>query len=43
MQNLARTTTRPVEFYGETIPEDTKVMLLWASGNRDERVLWFRT
>lgn len=37
VQNLARTTTRPVEMYGETIPEGVKVMLLWASGNRDER------
>ncbi|MYH87810.1 MAG: cytochrome P450 [Acidimicrobiaceae bacterium] len=37
VQNLARTTTRPVEMYGATIPEGVKVMLLWASGNRDER------
>ena len=37
VQNLARTTTRPVELHGETIPEGSKVMLLWASGNRDER------
>jgi cytochrome P450 len=26
-----------VECHGETIPEGVKVMLLWASGNRDER------
>ncbi len=37
VQNLARTTTRPIELHGETIPEGVKVMLLWASGNRDER------
>jgi cytochrome P450 len=37
VQNLARTTTRPVELHGETIPEGVKVMLVWASGNRDER------
>lgn len=37
VQNLARTTTRPVELHDQTIPEGVKVMLLWASGNRDER------
>lgn len=37
VQGLARTTTRDVEIHGETIPEGKKVMLLYASGNRDER------
>lgn len=37
VQNLARTTTRPVELHGETIPDGVKVMLLWGSANRDER------
>lgn len=37
VQNLARTTTRPVEMHGETIPEGEKVLLLYGSGNRDER------
>lgn len=37
VQNLARTTTRPVEIGGVTIPEGRKVMLLYGSANRDER------
>ena len=37
VQNLARTTTRPVELHGEELPEGAKVLLVYASGNRDER------
>lgn len=37
VQNLARTTTRPVTLHGETIPEGLKVMLLYGAANRDER------
>ncbi len=37
VQNLARTTTRPVELHGERIPEGAKVLLLYAAGNRDDR------
>ncbi|MBW2713011.1 MAG: cytochrome P450 [Deltaproteobacteria bacterium] len=37
VQGLARMTTRDVEIHGKTIPEGRKVMLLYASGNRDER------
>lgn len=37
VQGLARTTTRDVEIEGRTIPEGRKVMLLYASANRDER------
>ncbi len=37
VQNLARTTTRPVELHGEELPEGSKVLLVYASGNRDER------
>ena len=37
VQNLARTTTRPVTVHGETIPEGRKVMLLYGAANRDER------
>ncbi|HKJ24167.1 MAG TPA: cytochrome P450 [Myxococcota bacterium] len=36
-QNLARTLTRDVEIEGKTIPEGRKVLLLYASANRDER------
>ncbi len=36
-QNLARTTTRPVELHGREIPADVKVMLLYAAANRDDR------
>lgn len=37
VQGLARTTTRDVEIEGVTIAKGRKVMLLYASGNRDER------
>ena len=37
VQGLARTTTREVSIHGETIPENSKVLLLFASANRDER------
>ena len=37
VQNLARTTTRPVTIQGVDIPEGKKVLLLYASANRDER------
>jgi len=37
VQGLARMTTRDVEIRGTTIPADRKVMLLYASGNRDQR------
>jgi cytochrome P450 len=39
VQGLARTTTRPVTLHGVTIPEERKVLLLFASANRDERRL----
>ncbi|MEM9202502.1 MAG: cytochrome P450 [Actinomycetota bacterium] len=37
VQNLARTTTRPVEIAGTAIPADHNVLLLYGSANRDER------
>ncbi len=37
VQGLARTATRDVEIEGKTIPEGRKVLLLYASANRDER------
>lgn len=37
VQGLCRTTTRDVEMQGEAIPEGRKVLLLYASANRDER------
>lgn len=37
VQNLARTTTRPVTIDGTDIPAGKKVLLLYASANRDER------
>jgi len=37
VQGLARMTTRDVEMGGKVIPKDRKVMLLYASANRDER------
>jgi len=37
VQGLARTTTREVEIEGKTIPAGRKVMLLYASANRDPR------
>jgi len=36
-QGLARTTTRNVTIEGKTIPKDRKVLLLYASANRDDR------
>jgi cytochrome P450 len=37
VQGLARTTTRDVDIGGAQIPEGSKVLLLYASANRDER------
>jgi cytochrome P450 len=37
VQGLARTTTRDVALEGKVIPSGRKVMLLYASANRDER------
>jgi cytochrome P450 len=37
VQNLARTTTRPVTVADVEIPADKKVLLLYGSANRDER------
>jgi len=37
VQGLARTTTRDVELHDKVIPVQTKVMLLYASANRDPR------
>ena len=37
VQGLARTTTVDVEVHGRTIPAGRKVLLLYASGNRDPR------
>ena len=37
VQGLCRTVTRDVEFHGTTITEGRKVLLLYASANRDER------
>jgi cytochrome P450 len=37
VQGLCRTTTREVTIEGKTIPKDRKVLLLYGSGNRDER------
>ena len=37
VQGLGRTTTREVELHGATIPVGKRVMLLYASANRDER------
>lgn len=36
-QGHFRVTTRPVTLHGVTIPADSRVFLLWASANRDER------
>ncbi|MFD5593968.1 cytochrome P450 [Streptomyces griseorubiginosus] len=36
-QGFFRRTTRPVDIEGITIPADSKVLLSWASANRDER------
>lgn len=37
VQGLARTTTRPVDIGGVELPAGAKVMMLYGSGNRDER------
>jgi cytochrome P450 len=37
VQNLARTTTRPVTLHGVTIPAGKKVLLGYAAANRDDR------
>ncbi|MCZ7530239.1 MAG: cytochrome P450 [Acidimicrobiia bacterium] len=37
VQNLARTTTRPVTLHDVEIPQGRKVMLLYAAANRDDR------
>lgn len=37
VQALARSATRPMRLHGVDIPEDAKVLLLYASANRDER------
>ena len=37
VQGLARTTTRAVSLHGRTIPAGRRVMLLFASANRDDR------
>jgi cytochrome P450 len=37
VQSQARTTTRPVERHGRTIPEGVKVLILFGSAGRDER------
>ncbi|MCU0269775.1 MAG: cytochrome P450 [Acidimicrobiales bacterium] len=37
VQGLARTTTRPVDLHGRTIPAGRKVLLLYAAANRDDR------
>ncbi len=37
VQGLARTTTRPVERHGVTIPSGAKVQLLYGAANRDDR------
>jgi cytochrome P450 len=39
VQGLARTTTAPVTRHGVTIPEGSKVLLLFGSANHDERVI----
>jgi cytochrome P450 len=36
LQNMARTTTEPVEFYGTEIPAGEHVVLLYGAANRDE-------
>ena len=36
-QGHFRRTKVPVELHGQTLPESARIMLLWASGNRDPR------
>jgi cytochrome P450 family 142 subfamily A polypeptide 1 len=38
IKNMARQMTRDVELHGETLHEGQKLLLLYPSGNRDERV-----
>jgi cytochrome P450 family 142 subfamily A polypeptide 1 len=38
IKNMARTMTRDVELHGETLLQGQKLLLLYPSGNRDERV-----
>ena len=38
IKNMARTMTRDVELHGETLPQGEKLLLLYPSANRDERV-----
>jgi cytochrome P450 len=38
VQHLVKSTTRPVELYGQTIPEGARVALLYGSANRDDSV-----
>ncbi|MCU1644361.1 MAG: Steroid C26-monooxygenase [Nocardia sp.] len=37
-QGLARTVSRDAEFHGQQLKEGDRVLLLWASGNRDPKV-----
>ena len=37
IQGLFRTTNRDVEMHGTTIPEGSKVLILWGSADRDPR------
>jgi cytochrome P450 len=37
VQALARTTTRPVELYGSSLPEGARLLLVFAAANRDQR------
>jgi len=37
VQHLARVATEDTVLHGETIPADSRIVLLWASANRDER------
>ena len=37
VQALARTTTRPVELYGSSLPEGARLLLVFAAANRDPR------
>ncbi|HEY4825440.1 MAG TPA: cytochrome P450 [Solirubrobacteraceae bacterium] len=38
VQHLVKSTTRPVELYDRVVPEGARVVLLYGSANRDERV-----
>ena len=37
-QGHFRWTREPVSMHGQTLPPDSRIFLMWASGNRDERV-----